>query len=65
MSVRNQLLQVFDELPEREQKLLFHIALQFVPDDDIATADDLAAHAEAMKEYEAGETIPHDQIDWD
>ena len=33
--------------------------------EDIATAEDLAAHDTAMKEYSAGETVPHDAIDWD
>ena len=31
---------------------------------NIATADDLKAHRLAMEEYERGETVSHDAIDW-
>ena len=42
------------------------IERRFVPVDidDIATPDDIAAHELAMREYEAGELISHEDIDW-
>ena len=40
--IRNQLLEIIDYMPMREQILLLEIAQRFVPD-DIATPDDLAA----------------------
>lgn len=33
--------------------------------DDLATPDDLAAVAKALREYENGQTVSHDAIDWD
>ena len=33
--------------------------------DDIATPDDIATHEAGIKEYLAGETISHEDIDWD
>ena len=33
--------------------------------DDIATPDDVANHIAAMEEYRRGETICHDDINWD
>ena len=32
--------------------------------DDVATPDDLAAHATAMEEYRRGETVTHEEINW-
>ena len=29
-----------------------------------ATPDDIAAHAAAMEEYRRGETVAHEDIDW-
>ena len=61
--IRNQLVEVIDILPETEQSLLLEIARRFMPD-DVATPDDLAAIEAARAEYAAGETIPHDAINW-
>ena len=64
MSVREQLVGVIDCLPEDELSLLLEVARRFLPD-DVATADDLEAHRIAMEEYAAGQTVPHDAINWD
>ena len=32
--------------------------------DDVATPDDLAAHAAAMEQYRRGETVAHEDINW-
>lgn len=61
--IRNQLVEVIDILPEKEQSLLLEIARRFMPD-DVATPDDLAAIEAARAEYAAGETVPHDAINW-
>ena len=62
-AIRNQLVEVIDILPETEQSLLLEIARRFMPD-DVATPDDLAAIEAARAEYAAGETVPHDAINW-
>ena len=64
LSVKNQLLEIIDILPEEEQILLLNVARHFLPD-DIATRDDLEAVAEALQEYENGETVSRDSINWD
>ena len=61
--IRNQLLEIIDYMPMREQILLLEIAQRFVPD-DIATPDDLAAIKAARAEYQNGETISHEDINW-
>lgn len=63
LSVRKQLFDTIDCLSEQEQLLLLEIAIRFVPD-DIATPDDLEAIRVAREEYERGETVKHDAIDW-
>ena len=67
MTVKNQLLQMIEYVPEGELTILLEVVRRFVPVDvdDIVTEDDLEAHRIAMEEYAAGETIPHDAINWD
>ena len=62
--VRNRLVEMIDCMPEQEQLLLFEIAKRFVSD-DIASADDLAAIKAAREDLASGETVSHDDIDWD
>ena len=61
--IREQLVEMIDCLPEKEQFLLLEIARRFVPD-DVATPDDLNAIDAARKEYASGETIGHNAINW-
>ena len=62
--IRNQLVEMIDCLSEQEQILILEIVKRFVPD-DVATADDLEAIQIANEEYAKGETINHNDIDWD
>ena len=61
--IRNQLIEMIDCLPEQEQLLLLEIAKRFIPD-DVATQEDIAAHAAAMDDYRRGETVRHEDINW-
>lgn len=61
--IRKQLDAMIDCLPEPEQVLLFEIVKRFVPD-DTATADDLQAVQAARAEYANGETVSHNDINW-
>ena len=63
-TVKLQAFKAFDYLSEREQTLVFELILSLAPD-DIATSEDLIAHAEAMDEYKRGETISDKDINWD
>ena len=63
-SVKTQAFQVFDLLSEQEQALVYELMVRLVPD-DVATPDDIAAHAAAMEEYRRGETVAHEDINWD
>lgn len=67
MTVKSQLLQMIEFVPENELPILLEVVRRFVPVDvdDIATTDDLEAHRAAMAEYVNGETVAHDAINWD
>ena len=62
--IRNQFVEMIDYLPDQEQLLLFEIVKRFVPD-DVATPADLKDIQAARAEYVNGETVSHDDIDWD
>ncbi len=66
MTVKAQILDMVDRIPENELPVLLEVVKRFVPVDieDIATPEDLSAHKVAMEEYIAGETVSHDDIDW-
>lgn len=65
MTVKAQILNMVELVPENELPIILEVVKRFVPDpDDIATPDDIAAHEQAMREYKAGLTVSHEDIDW-
>ena len=66
MTVKAQIFEMVDRIPDSELPTVLEVVKHFVPVDieDFATAEDINAHNAAMKEYEAGETISHEVIDW-
>jgi len=62
-SVKTQAFKVFDLLSEQEQSLVYELMIHLAPD-DVATQNDLVAHAVAVEEYRRGETVNHEDIDW-
>jgi len=63
IAMKQQAFQVFDLLTERNQNLVFELIHSLAPD-DIATPSDIANHIAATEEYRRGETVSHDDIDW-
>ena len=55
---------MYDQLTEREQSIIAELIYRLLPD-DVATPADLAAIAESQADYERGETVSHDDINWD
>lgn len=66
MPVKTQLLNMVELVPEKELPIILEVVRHFIPNDidDIASPDDILAHKIAMQEYMSGETISHDDIDW-
>ena len=67
MSVKTQLFQTIELIPEGDLPVLLEVARRFIPADidDIATPDDMRAHEAAIQDYIRGEAISMDDIDWD
>ena len=61
--MKEQIINIFDRLPEQEQTLVFELVSRLDPD-DILTLDDLAVHAAAMEDYKRGEIVRHEDINW-
>ena len=66
MSIKAQLFQTIEQIPENDLHILLEVARRFVPfdADDVATEDGLRAHEIAVQEYARGEAVPIDDIDW-
>ena len=56
--------QMYDQLSEREKSIIAELISRLLPD-DLATPTDLIAIAESQRDYERGETVSHDDINWD
>lgn len=67
MTVKAQILEMINLVSDDELPILLEVVKRFVPVDreDVVTADDIIAHNTAIKEYMAGETVSHDEINWD
>lgn len=67
MTVKAQIVKMIDFIPDRELPIILEVVKRFVPNDtdEFATDDDLKVHRLAMQDYHRGETISHDDIDWD
>lgn len=51
-------------LGDSDREFVYELIKRLLPD-DVATADDFAAHTAAMEEYARGETMRAEEIDWD
>lgn len=67
MTAKAQIMEMIDFVPENQLPSLLNIVKQFVQGnaDDFVTEDDLRAHRLAMQEYENGDTVSHEDINWD
>jgi hypothetical protein len=63
-ATRQQLHALVDRVDEIGLDTLYNVMIRFIPEDN-PVPDEIASHAAAMKEYQLGETIPHDTINWD
>ena len=73
MTIAQQINFIVKQLPETEQRLVFELVKRICTDDiaiieevdyDELTDEDIADIEEARAEYERGETIKHEDIDW-
>ena len=62
--VREWAFEGFDLLPENKQSLIYQLIISLIPEDS-ATPELIARHEQAMAEFHRGETVDHEDIDWD
>ncbi|MCH5201874.1 MAG: hypothetical protein J1F17_01575 [Oscillospiraceae bacterium] len=62
--IKKQLNDLIDCLPEQDLLLLYEVVKRFVHD-DIPSVEDIKAINEARQEYTNGETVSHNNINWD
>jgi len=67
MSVKAQIVELVNLVPDVDLPTLLEVVKHFVPaeTDDVATKEDLMASKEALIEYVNGQTISHNDINWD
>ena len=67
MTVKAQIVEMIDFIPDGELPILLEVVKRFLPKDadDVATDDDRESHLIAMQEYMCGATIAHDAVDGD
>lgn len=64
MTAKAQIIGMLDHVPVAEMPVLLEVVRRFAEDDAILTADDIRAHEKALREYAAGETVSHEDMDW-
>ena len=66
MTVKSQITQMLNLIPDNELLTVLEVVKHFVPlhNEDAASEDDLRSHNIAMEEYLAGETVDHNDINW-
>jgi len=62
-AVRSELVEAIDFLEESELALLLEIARRFIPD-DVATQEDIFDIQLADEEFECGEYVLQEDIEW-
>ena len=67
MTVKAQIVEMIEFIPDRELPILLEVVRRFLPKEmeDFASEDDRGAHHIAMQEYMRGKTVSHDDIDWE
>jgi hypothetical protein len=63
VDIKAKAFEVFDLLPSQRQNIVYELIINLLPE-DVATPELIANHNIAMGEYIRGETVDHDDINW-
>ena len=64
MSIARQINNIIEQMPEQKQALVLKLVKTMISSDEMLTEEDIADIEQARLEYAQGETINHDQINW-
>ena len=63
-ATRTHLHTLVDMVEETGLDTLYNVMVRFIPEDD-PLPDEIASHAAAMEEYQRGEVVHNEDINWD
>ena len=64
MCLTEKISAIVEQMPEKNQMLVLELVQTMVSPDDILTDEDIADIKQARAEFVRGETIAHEDIDW-
>jgi len=64
VATRQRLHTLVDMVEENGLDTLYNVMIRFIPVTN-PLPDEIAAHARATEEYNRGEVVSHDDIDWE
>ena len=64
MSLAKQISSFVEQLPEKNQALVLELVKTMVSPDDVLSDEDIADIKQARAEFERGEFVRHDAINW-
>jgi len=64
VATRQSLHTLVDMVDEMGIETLYNVMIKFIPEAE-PLPDEIEAHKIAMEEYKRGETVAHDDINWD
>ena len=64
MTMAQQISTIVEQLPERNQALVLELVKTMVSSNDILTDEDIADIKQARAEFERGEFVRHEDINW-
>jgi hypothetical protein len=63
VATRQNLHTLVDMVDDVGLETLYNVMIRFIPEDE-PMPDEIESHAIAVKEYKNGETVSHDEINW-
>ena len=65
MSIAEQIKTLVEQMPEKNQMLVFELTKAMISPDDILTDEDIADIKQARSDFARGEYVRHEDIKWD
>ena len=64
MSLAEQIETIVEQMPEKNQMLVFELVKTMVSSDDLLTNEDIADIEQARAEFASGQYVRHEDINW-
>ena len=64
MSIAEQIKTLVEQMPEKNQILVFELTKAMISPDDILTEEDIADIKQARADFARGEYVRHEDVNW-